>query len=150
MIPGTNILDRLAALLAGDTTTLAPAAGPVRVHLAIAAFTPGGTLIPGSFTEATFTGYASLLAPVGAQQNFFDPSLGVRVVQLIEPLGGWHWVATNATGLPQTVFGFWVSDNANTVVYGSELLPAPIVLTAANQAIDLPQVRFRFVGSPLN
>src|SRR5262245_40946180 len=134
---GTNtILDRLAALLQTDATTLAPAAGGVKVHLASAAFTPSPTLTIAGLTEATFTGYTALVAGTGSQQEFLDPVTGNRVVQLNEPAGGWHWATTGAVGLPQTIYGFYVTDNGTTALYGSQLFPTPITLTAAGQGID--------------
>lgn len=150
MTPTTTILDKMAALLAADASTLAPAALALKVHLAIAAFTPGNALVPGSFTEATYVGYAPVLGGVGACQNFVDPATGLRTVQLNEPAGGWHFACTGGAGLPQTVYGYYVTDNGTTVVYGSQLLPTPVVISASGQALDLPQVRFNVVQQPLN
>lgn len=149
MIPAQNIIDRMVTLLASDTTTFAPAANAVKIHLAQAAFTPAPTLIVGSFTEATFTGYAALLAGLNTQQTFFDGSSGLKVLQLLEPAGGWHWATTAATGLPQTIFGYYATDNATATVYGSALLTTPVVLTGTGQAVDVAQVRFTFPAIPM-
>lgn len=141
MTPHNTILDRIMALIAADTLTLAPAVLAVRVHLAKAAFTPGPALVPASFTEADFTGYAGLLAGVGPQQNFVDPVTGGRVVQLLEPGGGWHWQTTGIALLPMTIFGLWVTDNSNLLVFGSQLLTPPVVLVGLADAVDVAQVR---------
>lgn len=142
MIATNVLLDRLATILSTDTGSLAPAAGGVKIHLASAAFTPGPTLTLAGLTEATFQGYAALLAAAGNQMEFLDPTTGNRIVQLQEPAGGWHWGTTGATGLPQTIYGFYVSDNGTVTLYGSQLFPTPIVLTASGQGIDVGQVRF--------
>lgn len=147
--PSQALLNRLNVLLAGDTTTLAPAAGGVKVHLAQNAFAPSLSLALGSLTEATFTGYAALLAPTGAQQSFSDPSTGNLVVQLIEPLGGWHWATTAATSLPQTIYGFYVTDNGTATLYGSALFTTPITLTATGQGVDIAQVRFSVIPTAM-
>lgn len=147
--PTNVLLDRMAALLAADTTTLAPAALNVHVHLAIAPFSPAATLTVASFTEATFTGYTALNAGTGGQQVFVDPATGNRVIQLLEPAGGWHWATTGAGGLPMTVYGFYVTDNANAVLYGSALLATPVVLAASGQGVDVPQVRFALIPTAL-
>jgi hypothetical protein len=139
----------MASLLAADTTSLA-AATALKVHLATAAFTPAPTLIPGNFTEATFAGYAALLAGVGNAQVFFDPATGNKVIQLLEPAGGWHWATSSAVGLPQTVFGYYVTDNASAVVWGSGLITPNVVLTATAQGVDVPQMRFTLPPIPLS
>jgi len=150
MIPTNTILDRLATLLATDATTLAHATLAVHVHLFVNTATPGPGSVVGDFTEATFDGYAPLDADVGPQQEFVDPITGNRVVQLIEPLGGWHWETTGVTDLPQTVYGFFVTDNADTVLYGAARLDDPFPLTASGQAVDVDQVRFDFVPPVLS
>jgi len=150
MIPGQSLINQLVNLLAGDATTLAPAAANNKVHLAQVAFTPAPTLTPASFTEATFTGYAALLAGVSTQQVFFDPATGNQILQILEPAGGWHWKTTNATGLPQTIYGFYMTDNGNTTVYGSALFATPIVLNGSGQGVDIAQVRFTFPAIPMS
>jgi hypothetical protein len=136
------MLNRVATLLGTDTGSLAPAAGGVKVHLAIAPFTPSPALVIGGLTEATFVGYAALLAAVGAQQVFTDPLSGQQCIQLVEPLGGWHFNCTGGAGLPQTCYGYYFTDNASAVLWGSALFPSPFVVTATGQSIDIGQVRF--------
>lgn len=145
MIPSQVIADRIRTLLATDTTTFALAATPGKVHLSISNFTPSPALLVGSFTEATFNTYAPLLLAINAQQQFNDPLTGGRVMQLIEPLAGWHWQAGSATGLPQTVFGYYVTDNASAVLWGSALLPSgSVTLTNTADAVDIPFIRITF------
>ena len=141
MTPGNTILNSLQTLLAADTGTLA-AALALHVHLAKASFSPGPGLTPASFTEADFGGYAILNAGTGTQQTFTDPVNGNRIVQMLEPAGGWHWQATSGVMLPQTIFGFYLTNNGNTVLYGSQLLPTPILLVASGDGVDVAQVRF--------
>lgn len=150
MQPTDLILDRIAELLAEDTTTLAPAALACEVHLAMNAFSPGTGTVLADLTEADFDGATEIDAGVGPQQNFIDPTTGRRVIQLLEPAGGWHWITTGVTNLPQTIYGYYVTNNGGTILYGCALLPAPVLLTGVGQAIDLPQVRFTFLpGSPI-
>jgi hypothetical protein len=141
VIASQFLINRTGALLNGDTTTLAPAASPPKVHLAQAAFTPSPALLLAGLTEATFQGYAALLCAINAQQNFTDPVSGQQCVQMVEPLGGWHFTTTGTTGLPQTIYGYYLTDNGNLTLYASALFPAPITLTASGQAIDINQVR---------
>jgi len=143
------ILDALQTLLATDTATLAPAALAVNVHLTTTAFTPGNALTVADFTEAAFVGSTALGAGVGPQQAFSDPVTGDRIVQLLEPAGGWHWDCTSLTGLPETIYGYYVTDNGNTDLYGSARFDTPLVINAIGQAVDIPQVRFNFVAPTL-
>jgi hypothetical protein len=143
MITPTNtLLARLQTLLQTDTGSIASATLACKVHLAIAAFTPSVTLTIANLTEATFTGYAALVGGTGNQQAFFDPVTGQRQVQLLEPAGGWHWQASGTTGLPMTVYGWYVTDNGVANLYGSALFPTPITLTNIGDAVDVPNIRF--------
>lgn len=142
MTPTDFLLDRLATLLATDTSTLAPAANGVKIHLSKSAFTPSPGLTLAGLTEANFDGYAALVAGAGAQQDFRDPVTGFRVVQLLEPVGGWTWETTGTTSLPMTIYGWYVTNNAGTELYGSQLLPAPVTLSASGQGVAIGNIRF--------
>lgn len=148
MTPTTLIIKSITDLIAADVANLAAAAAK-HVHLIMSNFTPG----PGTdftlLTEATFTGSTALNAASGAQQSFQDAVSTRRVIQLVEPLGGWHWITGDLVNLPQTIYGFCVTDLANAVTFGSELLPSPITLSGAGQAIDLPNVRMTLSLTPL-
>lgn len=142
MQPTQVMLNELATLLANDTATLAPATLPVKVHLIIASFVPSLTTDFTTLTEATFTGGSAKSAGTGAQQSFRDPVSGNLVIQLLEPAGGWHWAASANTLLPQTVYGYAVTDNAGAVTYGSNLFPAPVLISATGDGVDISEVRF--------
>jgi hypothetical protein len=148
MVPGNTILDAIVNLLAGDTATLASLTA-MKVHLAKAAFTPGPGMVPGDFTEAAFTGSTALDAGTGTQTVFVDPATGLRTIQIEEPAGGWTWLCTAGTGLPETIYGYYVTDNAGAVVYGAQRFTTPITITASGQAVNISWIRFTFLaGSP--
>lgn len=142
MTPSNFLLNRLGTLLSGDTGSIASATLASKVHLASAAFTPGPGLTIASFTEATFPGYAALVGGTGAQQLFTDPLTGFQSVQLLAPAGGWHWATTSSTGLPQTIYGTYVTDNGTTNLFGSALFPTPFILNATGQGVDAPVQRW--------
>ena len=146
--PGQSLLNRLQTLLAQDTGSLA-AAVALKAHLAIAAFTPSLGLTIASLTEATFQGYAALLAVVGNALSWFDPLTSQAVVEMQPPAGGWHWQTTGVTGLPQTVYGWYLTDNANATLWGSALLPSPVTLTASGQGLDVASIRFGIVQTAM-
>ncbi len=142
MKPTNAILSELQFLLASDPTTLAAAANALHVHLIRVPFSPGAATDYQVLTPADFTGSAALAAGLGTQQSFTDPTTGYRVVQIREPAGGWHWQATNGVNLPQTIYGWCLTDSADTVTYGSDLFDAPILLLGTGDAVDIPNLRF--------
>jgi len=149
MVPTSVIRLTLAELLAGDVTYLA-AAAVKHLHLIKDVFTPSDTTDFTTLTEADFDGYTELNAAANAQQAFTNPLTGERVVQLIEPLGGWHWETSGVTNLPQTIYGYAVTDLADAVTLGSALLEEPVTLLGAGEAVDIDNVRFTFVANPLS
>jgi len=142
MLATRIIEDAMRDLLAADTGTLAPAALANHVHLIMDPFTPADNTDFTALTEATFTGSAAKSAGVGPQQAFFNPAENVNVVQLLEPVGGWHWQATVAPASPQTIYGWCVTDNADAVTYGSDLFDDPPIVTSIGDAVDIPFVRY--------
>lgn len=149
MIPTTLILNSIPTLIAGDTANLAAAAAK-HVHLITSPFTPGPLTDFTGLTEATFTGSTALNAASGAQQSFRDAASGQLVVQLIEPVGGWHWKCTVAPGSPEVIVGYCVTDVGDTITYGSALLTTPVTIANVLDSVDLAQVRFTVVPSPLS
>jgi hypothetical protein len=146
MTPSRVLQLDIATLLAHDTATLAAVAA-MNVHLAKAAFTPSPTLDPLTLTEADFAGYAAISPPAGNQLVYQDPVTGLYTVELKAPLGGYHFQTTGLGQLPQTIFGWWVTDNANAVLYGSGLLPTPIPLSIVGQGFDLPSLVFALLNN---
>lgn len=141
MLPTQAMINRLATILGADTGSIAAAAAP-KLHLAMSAFTPGPGLTLAQLTEATFTGYAALAGAPGVVVPFVDPTSGLQIVQLPDPAGGWHFSCTGATGLPQTIYGWYVTDSAGVTLWGAQLFTTPVVVTAAGQGVDVPLVRF--------
>jgi len=149
MQPTQTLLSTLAELLAGDVAYLAAAAAK-HVHWIKDVFTPDLTTDFTALVEADFDGYVALNAAAGAQQAFTDPITGQRVVQLIEPLGGWHSETTGVTNLPQTIYGYAVTDLADAVTLGSALLDTPVTLSGVGEAVDVSNIRLTFDVAPLS
>jgi hypothetical protein len=143
MTPSEALQLQIATLLAGDTTTLANATA-LHVHLAKAAFTPSPALDPATLVEADFAGYAALDPTAGAQSVYQDPVSGLYTVEMKAPIGGWHFQTTGAGNLPQTIYGWWLTDHTDAVLYGSGLLDTPVPLTISGQGFDLPVLTFAF------
>ena len=149
MVPTQALLDASAAAIAADTAALADA-DFLHVFLVINAFTPGNNLVPGDLTKATFTGGASKVTISATMQKFKDPQTGEWIIQIPEIAGGWHWQTGDTANLPQTVYGYALTNLAEDTLWGTALLDAPVVLNAAAQGVDIGQVRFRFSQGALS
>lgn len=133
-------------LLAADTATLA-AATAMHLHLAALPFSPTLDLTLGSLTEATFTGSAALLLGTGTQPVFYDGADGLLTIDLKEPAGGYHWTCTVDPGSPETIYGVYLTDTANAVLWAAKLLDAPITISQAGQGIIVGSATLKFSPS---
>lgn len=147
MIPDLALVERMADLLATDTTTL-DAVADVEVILFINNVTLGPDTVIGDLTPATFDGYAAKAKDAAAPSTYTDPATGDIIISIPAPAGGWLWQTTGTTNLPQTVFGFALTDSTGADYYGGELLSEPVTLDAAGQGVQLPNgVTFRIPAS---
>lgn len=144
MKPSRALWEAMQDLLAADTGTLGAVAA-MHVHLAAAAFTPSLDLALGTLTEATFNGSAAKNAGTGTQQVFYDQESGARQIQLLEPAGGWTWECAVTPGSPETIYGYYVTDNADAVLLGAALLGSPLTISAAGQGLTIPRVTLSFL-----
>lgn len=149
MLAVDSLVLKMANALGADTTSLAAPTTFVALHLAQEPFVPSPQLVVGDLTEATFTGSGALHAASAATQVFTDPTAGNVILQINEPAGGWHWVTGDAVALPQTIYGFYLTNAAGSTLWASELLDEPVELSGAGQAIDIPQARLNLATQPL-
>lgn len=150
MIPTQDMLDSVATEIATDTTILA-AALFLTVALVAAPFVPGAGLLVGSLVLASFTGSTPKANTTAVMLKYTDPATTEWLIEVPPPVGGWHWqVVTNVTNLPQTIYGYALLDSTGAILYGTALLPAPRLLTAIGQGIDLPPVNFRLNAQALS
>lgn len=138
----TSAMD-LAAMnaIANDTNTLNQAADALNVHLVAVDFTPGKPTTYAGLTIATFNGSAAKEVELGPQQVGIDPLTGKRFVQLIPPVGGWYWECAVAPGAAETIFGYVVTNNANSETYGSDKLPQPVTISQVGESVVVDVIR---------
>lgn len=150
MVPTQVMLNSVATAIATDTTTLA-AVLFLKVFLVKAAFTPGGNLVVGDLTAADFAGSTPIANTSAVMLKYLDPATGEWIIEVPPPVGGWHWQTTSGvTNLPQTIYGYACVDSTSAILYGTELLPAPLLLNANAQGVDVPAVRFRLNQAALS
>lgn len=47
-------------------------------------------------------------------------------------------------GSPETIYGYYVTDNADAVLLGSALLDTPVTISASGQGLDIANIKLRF------
>jgi hypothetical protein len=150
MLPMSALRLSLGSSLAANATYLAPASLPNAIALIIAPFTPNENLTLAALTLATFTGSTPIDGIAGAQEVSIDPVTLQQKITIKPPAGGWRFACTAGSGLPQTIYGYALVDNAVAVLLGVQVLPTPITITASGQAIDLGVVEMDFVAQPIS
>lgn len=149
MIPTQALRNQAMSLLAADPTTLAPAALPIYVVLFSNNAAPSEQSVLADFTPANFTGSAPIAVTVGAQPEGFDPGTNDSLIDISPPVGGFRWITGDAMNLPEKIYGYILVDHAQTLLLAAQLLPAPILLTAAAQRIDLGDVNLRLPANSI-
>lgn len=148
-VPSSLIADGINKAIATDTTYLANVAA-MKLHLIVSPFTPSPALVFASLTEASFGGYVVLSPTIGAQGYGTDPLTGQGVVYLQPPIGGFRFAPTSSTGLPQTVYGWVLTDNASANILASAVFFTPIPLTGAGQIVEVNDLLFTVNANPLS
>lgn len=129
--------EKAMQLLAADTATLAQAANANLIVLCTNQIAPSELMVMADIDEATFDGYAALEVGLNAQPEALDPSNADSIIDLIPPVTGFRWETTGLTNLPQTIYGFALCNQAKTILFAAQLLPAPVTLTGTNQRVDV-------------
>lgn len=150
MIPTLAIREKAMQLLAADTATLAQAADPNHVVLVKNEFTPGEGAVIGDLTLADFDGSAALECGLGTQPEGLDPANADALITFVPPAGGWRWETTGVTNLPQTIYGFALTNEAETTLFACARLPTPITLTAVNQVVSLGDLTLRQLAGSIS
>jgi hypothetical protein len=144
MTPSRTIYEEISTLLSADTATLA-AVTAMKVSLVVVAFAPSLDLVLSSLTLASFTGSTPLSAGTGTQTVYYDPTSGLRLIEILQPAGGWTWTCTATPSPAQTVYGVVLTDHTGATLYGSMLLPTPIPISAAGQGLNVDALTFSFL-----
>ena len=150
MIPMKELRLKLGTLLAADSATLAPAADANEIALIKAAFNEDEDLVIGDLTLADFDGSTPIAGALGTQQTGIDPDTAEQRITIKDPLGGYRFITTGLTNLPQQIFGMALTNLAGTALLGVELFDEPITLTEVGQEINLGKVQMTMVLQPLS
>jgi len=148
MIPTTALQRRIAELIYNDTTTIGAPGANLAMRLAKAPFTPSRTLTLGDITEADYLGYFPFT--VDSDSLNWDSVNNEWWVTINPVRGGYLYVPSASPALPQTIYGFYLTDEPLTTLYGSALLDVPVPLVNDDTLLLLgtsPTPGFRFAAN---
>lgn len=138
MTPTKAVRERAVTLLGADTTTFNQPTDELVVRLFQNAAVPTETMAIGDFTQADFGGYAGLDVALGACPEGLNPQTDDSQIRLISADGDYVWETTNTSNLPQTIYGFYVTDAGGSILYAAERFAFPVELTMTNQTVIIP------------
>lgn len=136
MIPTKALRNAAMELLADDVATLAPVAGN-KLVLYINDMTPSENSELADFTPATFTGSTPIVVEPLTQPEGYVPGSGDSRIALSPPAGGFRWECTAGTGLPQTVYGYYLTDTTGADYLAAQRFTDPIVIANVGDAIEV-------------
>lgn len=149
MLPMVAVRLKLGTLLAGDTSTLAPAIAN-KIALITAPFVLQETLVIGSLTLASGNGLDPLSGIAGAQGVAQDPVSGAQILTLLPPTTGWRWVTSGTFTTGITIFGAALTDSTGATLLAVLQLAAPITVLEAGYQIELDPVQMTCVLQPVS
>jgi hypothetical protein len=151
MLPVQFIRLSLGVLL-GQAAVFSPDPGSEnKMAVIIAPFTQSETLTFADLTLASSHGLTSIVvAP--APTIGVDPSTDQQLMILAPNAAGPGFVWTSSGSFPPniTVYGFALIDHDVAILYATEKLTNPIVVTAAGQIVEFAPSQLTFVQQPLS
>jgi len=146
MIPTMAVRNAAAELLAADPDTLG--ADPAnKVHLYMNNVTPAESSILADFTEASFDGHTAIPTATDAQACGIDPATADSVIDLIPGAGGFRWETSGMTNLPQTIYGYYLTDSTSATLLAAQRFATPVTLTETGQAINIGDPSIRMLAN---
>lgn len=154
MVSTTALQQAIAVLLQTDAATLG---GALKIHLAKASFTPSATLGLGDLTEADFDGYAPQVAACYQFAVLVDPTSGLLTLELYLVGAPPIFLTSKAfLGPTQTIYGYYLTDGANTKLFASATFTTPVPVPADDPSgltagvVFMPQMTLKFSNSSPN
>lgn len=148
LLPMKLVRLQFGALLAADTSTLAPATANT-VNLIVAPFNLTEDLDITTLVFGTTNGLVPIACQAGAQEVGIDPVSQQQIITIIPgATSGFRWLTSGTFTAPITVFGYALVDHTGAVLLGAALLPTPIAFTQAGQQLDLDPLQISIVLQP--
>ena len=151
MLPMYAVRQQLGALLAADSTTLAPSVTGNILALIVTPFALTENLVPGDFTVATTNGLTAISCATGTQEVGNDPTSGMQIITIVPASGsGFRWLTSGSFSAPIPLYGIALLKSDSSVLYGVQQFATPIIVNQAGQQVDVDPVQMTFVLQPLS
>jgi hypothetical protein len=149
ILPVQSVRLQLGALLAADTTTLAPASANL-IATIVAPFTPSETLVIGDLTLGSTNGLVPIACAAGAQEVAIDPVSQAQIITMLAGAApGFRWVTSGSFAGPITVYGFALVTAGSAALLGTQALAAPVTFTEAGYQLDVDPAQMVLVLQPI-
>lgn len=148
MLPKQSVRLLFGSLLAANAGSLAPAADPNKIALFKNAIVPNEELSIDDFELADFDGSTPIAGATGAQAVAVDPVTGQQRITIKDPAGGYRWVTSGVTNLPQTIYGHVLLVNDLSEWIAMEVWDEPVTLNATGQEVSVPSAKIDIVLNP--
>jgi hypothetical protein len=150
MLPMQSIRLSIGTLLA-NAAPLNQVTALNRVALVKAPIALSENLTLADLTLADFDGSTELTVALGAQQVGLNPLTGEQEITVPGIVGGWRWITTGVTNLPQTIYGYCLYDSTGPgPLLAVGVLDTPIPLIAIGQEIILPELQLIINQTPIS
>ncbi len=136
----TAMNQEVATAWANDPVPWGSTTSKVNVHLAKNSFTPGPGLTLASLTEADFPNYDALSPNDAKPVVTVDPNNQDALLRLLDPTGGWAWTCDDTISPNQTIYGYYVTNAADSVLVGAETFDEPVVISGPAQAVVIGSI----------
>jgi len=150
LLPMVAVRLQLGALLAADTTTLAPAMNANTVALIVAPFTLSENLTIGSLTLASTNGLGPIACATGSQEVAISPVTNQQIITIVPGAGsGFRWVTSGSFTAPITIYGYALTTASQAALLAAQTLPSPISVSQTGYQIDLDPIQMTFNVTPI-
>jgi len=136
MVPSQAQFELMLQLLGAQSPGFGETTDGPMVILLQQPFVPAPERVIGDLVEADFDGYAGVEANAGPKPQSLDPNNGDSLLKITAPTP-YLWETTGLTNLPQTIYGFAVTNNAGTLLLACDTID-PVTLDGINQSIEIP------------
>lgn len=114
------------------------AAGALKLRLYQNNYTPLHTSVAGDFTNATFTGYTeATLATASWNAGVAGTGTGTALANKASIDYAQQTFTMGTPGTTNTIYGYYIVDNAGTTLLGAELFSTPKSMSVNGDAIKI-------------
>lgn len=141
-----GVFERMLILMGEDTATFNVPVTNLAMRLFINDFSPNPAMTILNFTEASFGGYGALDVAVGPCPQSNDPATGDSLMDIRPDALSFLWEVTTLTGIPCTVYGYFLTNAAGGQLLAAERFITPVTLTDVNDSVAINRAFLRQIS----